>query len=340
MTYRNVLGERISRARWRDMVRAARNRAELVSARLSRRDLLKNGLLTTSGYLIARHGLSARWGSIVPSAQAAGPQVEAFVEPLPIMPIKSPVLGLNPTPAFVPNLAAGEARTRPHQAWFQFPPVDLYQVAQRAAQVSVSRSLPLQTMWGFDGIVPGPTYVARYGRPILVRNVNQLPSQNGGFGIPSVSTHLHNAHNPSESDGFPCDFFDTNQWYDQHYPNVLAGILSTHPGTGDVNEALSTLWYHDHRIDFTAQNTYKGLVGFYLLFNDLDSGDEEHGFRLPRFPDFDVPMIIADKVFDPLDGVMMFDLFSLDGVLGDTFTVNGKVSPSSKCTRGDTVFAG
>ena len=47
----------------------------------------------------------------------------------------------------------------------------------------------------------------------------------------------------------------------KHYPNVLAGMLSTHPGVGDINEALSTLWYHDHRIDFTAQNTYKGLFG-------------------------------------------------------------------------------
>ena len=324
---RNVLGEPVSRARWREMVRAAKNRAELVAAGLSRRDLLKSSLLTTGGYLVAKHGLSARWGSILPSAQAASPPVEPFVEPLPILPIKRPVVGLNPAPALVPNLAAGEARTRPHQGWFDFPPAELYQVSQRAAQVSLSRSLPPQTMWGFDGSVPGPTYVARYGTPILVRNVNELPFDNGGFGIPSVSTHLHNGHTPSESDGFPCDFFDSGRWYDQHYPNVLAGILSTHPGTGDINEALSTLWYHDHRIDFTAQNTYKGLFGFYLLFNDLDTGDEERGFRLPGFPDFDIPMAFSDKVFDPLDGVLTFDLFSLDGILGDTFTVNGKIQP-------------
>ena len=327
MTERNVLGEHVSRGRWREMVRAAHRRAEIVAAQLSRRDLLKNGLLTGAGYLVAKRGLSARWGSIVPSAQAASPRIQPFVDPLPIMPIKSPVAALTPEPALVPNLAAGEARTRPHQGFVQFPPVELYQVSQRAAPVRVSPSLPVQQMWGFDGIVPGPTYVARYGRPILVRNFNQLPGQNGGFGINSVSTHLHNGHTPSESDGFPCDFFDVNRWYDQHYPNVLAGILSTHPGTGDINESLSTLWYHDHRIDFTAQNTYKGLVGFYLLFNGRDTGDETLGFRLPTFPDFDIPMVLADKVFDPLTGVLTFDLFNLDGVLGDTFTVNGKVQP-------------
>jgi FtsP/CotA-like multicopper oxidase with cupredoxin domain len=327
MTERNVLGERISRGAWRDMVRAARRRAELIAARVTRRDLLKSGLLTAGGYLVAKRGLSARSGAFVADLQAASPRVTPFVDPLPIMPIKSPVPALTPEPALVPNLAAGEARTRPHQAWIEFPPVELYQVSQRLAPVTLSPSLPTQQMWGYDGIVPGPTYVARYGRPILIRNFNQLPLQNGGFGINSVSTHLHNGHTPSESDGFPCDFFDSNRWYDQHYPNVLAGILSTHPGTGDVNESLSTLWYHDHRIDFTAQNTYKGLVGFYLLFNNLDTGDEGSGFRLPSFPEFDIPMAFADKVFDPLDGTLNFDLFNLDGVLGDTFTVNGKVQP-------------
>jgi hypothetical protein len=33
------------------------------------------------------------------------------------------------------------------------------------------------------------------------------------------------------------------------------------------------------------RNTYKGLVGFYLLFNDLDSGDEGRGFRRQRAAD-------------------------------------------------------
>jgi len=328
MAERNVLGERISGGAWREMVDAARRRAEIVAGRLTRRDLLKAGLLTASGCLVAKRGLSTRWQSLVmPTAQAASPSVTPFVDPLPIMPIKTPVPTLTPEPALVPNLAAGEARTRPHQAFVQFPPAELYSVVQRQAAVKLSPSLPAQQMWGFDGIVPGPTYVARYGRPILIRNFNQLPLGNGGFGINSVSTHLHNGHTPSESDGFPCDFFDSSRWYDQHYPNVLAGILSTHPGTGDINEALSTLWYHDHRIDFTAQNTYKGLVGFYLLFNEFDTGDEATGFRLPRFPEFDIPMLFADKVFDPLDGTLAFDLFSLDGVLGDTFTVNGKVQP-------------
>jgi FtsP/CotA-like multicopper oxidase with cupredoxin domain len=245
------------------------------------------------------------------------------------MPIKQQVNRLTPSPTVNPNTAAGEGRTIPHQALDLFRPRDLYEVHQRLTSVSVSPDLPLQQLWGYDGMVPGPTYVAKYGRPVLVRNFNDLPplGQNGGFGLPSVSTHLHNGHTPSESDGGPCFFFERGQFYDQHYPNVLAGVLSTHQSQGgDVNESMSTLWYHDHRVDFTSQNVYKGLAGFYLLFNDKDTGNEGSGFHLPSFPEFDIPMIFADKVVDD-DGQIAFDLFNLDGIIGDTFTVNGKVQP-------------
>jgi len=57
-----------------------------------------------------------------------------------------------------------------------------------------------------------------------------------------------------------------------------------------------------------------------------DSGDETTGFRLPS-GEFDVPMLITDKVFDARTGLMAFDLFNLDGILGDKFLVNGKIQP-------------
>ena len=90
---------------------------------------------------------------------------------------------------------------------------------------------------------------------------------------------------------------------------------------------MSTLWYHDHRVEFTAQNAYKGLAGFYLLFNQFDTGDETTGFRLPSFPDYDVPMMLNDKRYDPQTGLLVFDLFNTTGFLGDKFLVNGKIQP-------------
>jgi len=335
--YYNVLGERVSKPRYKEMLNAAKNRRELIAAQFNRRDLIRMGLITSAGLLIPTRGLSATNspGSnsvCVPSFEPASPKTRAFIEPLPIMPIARPVQSLNPAPTVDPNTAAGEQRTRAHQALNLFPPRKFYRVTQHAAQVSMSPDLPMQTVWAFDDgfnppSFPGPTYVSRYGEANLVRNFNQLPLDNGGFGLPSVSTHLHNGHTPSESDGFPCDFFETGHFYDQHYPNVLAGILSTHPGTGDINESLSTLFYHDHRLNHTAQNSYKGLTGFYLLFNKFDTGDETTGFHLPSFPEFDVPMMFTDKLFDPDTGALAFDLFSLDGILGDKFLVNGKIQP-------------
>src|SRR4029079_11392592 len=140
-----------------------------------------------------------------------------------------------------------------------------------------------------------------------------------------------------ESDGNPLDYFTVGRWYDQIYPNILAGYdapaFACDPTTGqrgDGRETLSTLWYHDHRFDFTAQNNYKGLAGMYLLFGPHDSGNEEDtspaAFRLPS-GDFDVPMLFADKVFDPVTGALFFDFFNLDGILGDKFLVNGVVQP-------------
>jgi FtsP/CotA-like multicopper oxidase with cupredoxin domain len=361
--YFNVFGETVSKARYREMVNAAKNRRELIAAGLtSRRDLLKMGLLTAGGMLAAKSGLSARAGqqvqtnnppssgqntspgtnqNCVPGNQTASPPTRPFVQALPIMPLAQRVSSLTPTPTENPNVGAGEVRAAPFQAPLldssRFPvvPATLYNIHQRQFNTIQHPDLPVQTVWGFDDGTgtrsPGPTYQAFYGRPQLTRNINSLPSiteqNNTGFGMASVSTHLHNAHNPSESDGNPCDFYTNGHFCDQYYPNVLAGFNSDHEPNGDINESLGTLWYHDHRVDFTSQNTYKGLLGFYCLFNQFDTGNDDTGFRLPDFPAHDIPLAFADKVYDPESGQLVFDLFNLDGILGDKFLVNGVIQP-------------
>lgn len=263
---------------------------------------------------------------------------------MPRLTVLQPVAALFPAPQKNPNTAAGEARTVPHQAFDQFPPLRFYEMTEQAANVlvTVPGELPPQPIWGFNGITPGPLIVERYGvlgnpqaGSVLVRIRNNLPVNNGGFGLPSTTTHLHNGHTPLESDGFPCFFKERNQFYDHHYPNVYAGVNSTHQAQGgDIREAMHTLWYHDHRIDHTAANTYKGLAGEYILFNEFDTGDENTGFRLPSFGDgqnpltnFDIYMVFNDKVFDPETGLLAFDLFNTDGILGDKYLVNGKIQP-------------
>ena len=342
------MGEKRSKRTLKEIANATKNRREIIAARLSRREMIRLGLLTSAGMLVPVKGLSARWRDPkhrAPLDDPESPPTTPFVEPLPTamnggMPIKvketpnpnpnlAPV-SFNPNPPTIaPNTAAGESRTRNHQYPFDFPNTDFYKISQQPGFVSIHQELDPQYIWGFDGISPGPTIVAQYGRRILMRNQNNLPAgpPPGGFGLNSVSTHLHNGHTPSESDGHPCDFFEIGHFYDHHYPNVLAGFASTHAPNGDPNETLSTLWFHDHRIDFTSQNVYKGLAAFYILFSAQDTGNETTGFRLPTFPTYDIPLMLADRIIDPDDGQLFLDLTNLDGVLGDKFLVNGKVQP-------------
>ena len=314
---------------------AAKNRRELIAAGFNRRDMLKMGLLTGAGMLIPKIGLSARpltSAGFVDDTPQSRPTTP-FVEEMPRLVIKQPVTTLTgPAPQITPNTAGGESRTVAHQAFTQFPPQKLYEIHQKAFLAKSSPDfVQPTTLWGFDGIFPGPLFVARYGEPILVRQFNELPADNGGFGLNSTTTHLHNGHTPSESDGFPCFFNPSGKFYDHHYPNVLAGINSTHPGTGDIRESMHSLWYHDHRIDYTAQNVYKGLAGMYNLFHPensaYDTGNENTGFRLPSFPDYDINMVFNDAVYDADTDQLAFDLFNLDGILGDKMQVNGKVQP-------------
>src|SRR5260370_42647517 len=106
LVYFNVFGEKVSKGRFKQMVNAFRNRQELIAAGLtSRRDLLKMGLLSASGMLLAKHGLSARAQSptqvappssgsntspgtnqlCLPGNQTASPATHPFIDPLPIM---------------------------------------------------------------------------------------------------------------------------------------------------------------------------------------------------------------------------------------------------------------
>lgn len=337
-----------NRRREKDKQTAANNRRELIAAGFKRRDLLKMGLLTSAGMLIPKKGLSAhpltRSGFVLPDDEPNSPPTTPFAENMPRLQVLQTVPALYPMPQKIPNTAAGEARTVDHQAFDQFPPLRYYEMSEQAGSVFVAPQgeLPAQPIWGFNGITPGPMIVETYGvlgspqnGSVLLRLRNNLPLNNGGFGLPSVTEHLHNGHTPLESDGFPCFFMERGQFYDHHYPNVLAGVNSTHAAQGgDIREAMATLWYHDHRIDHTAENTYKGLAGTYILFNEFDTGNENTGFRLPSFGDgqnpltsFDIYMVFNDKVFDNQTGLLKFDLFNTDGILGDKFLVNGKIQP-------------
>ena len=368
-----------NRRREKEEQQALNNRLELVKAGFTRRDLIRMGLMTGTGVLIPKLGLTHVQGQTTSSSFSRGsgcfgggcnigcsPQpARVFVDPLPIPPVlparplTDPGLQFGAPPQVCPNNIPNanngnlpfEGRGQfngslvPGSDCFQFfsqYPVQQYFVQRIRAntnfRITSDTNIPAQTIWGFNlggsassdvATFPGPTIVTHYQQPWLVRRFNELPtqSQNGGFGVPEISTHLHNFHSAPESDGGPCRWFFRGQYYDYYYTAQQAGFASTHQPFGDINESLSTLWYHDHRIDHTAENTYKGMEGFQLMFNQFDTGDETTGFHLPTFPTYDIPIILNDKLLDSNTGLICFDTFNFKGLIGDVQLANGIVQP-------------
>lgn len=214
------------------------------------------------------------------------------------------------------------------------------------------------TVWTFDGTLPPKLLMARYGEPILFRHFNALPIRpgaNNDFGIHTITTHEHNGHNPAESDGFTHAYFYPGEFYDYHWPMILAGHDSInqsasdpragapdgHGGIinipGDYRETMSTHWFHDHMLNYTAQNVYKGNAAMMNYYSAVDRGNEaiRDGVNL-RFPsgtaldwgnrDYDVNLMIADKAWDA-NGQLFFNVFNKDGFLGDRMTVNWQWKP-------------
>lgn len=315
------------------------------SGKWTRRDLLKLGAATGSVILVAPYIVACKDGSTgkdetmvkndpvndgtegmmpsggMPGGSTApqiptGPLVTPFTVEMPVSPVKTPVASLTPSPD-----------TSQFQYYNQFPAKEYYDVDVKEFLHSYHPSLPLNKAWGYDGVMPGPLFKARYDAPMIVRFRNNLSPVSTGFGDPNIITHLHNGHTGSESDGFAGDFYASGKYKDHHYPHMLAG--------GDPREALGSLWYHDHRHDFTAANTYKGLVGTFLLFDELDSNDEtDTNSRALRLPsgNYDIPLFLADKQFDA-NGALIFSQTNLNGFVGDRFTVNGVIQPFFKVAR-------
>jgi FtsP/CotA-like multicopper oxidase with cupredoxin domain len=235
-----------------------------------------------------------------------------YADPMPRMPVAQPV---------DPSLLNPPIDPSRHQRYSEFVPVKHYIQVIRPSNHQYHSALPAATViWGFNGQCPGETFHARYGEPVLIRRYNQLPPDWSGFALPSFTTHLHNLHHASESDGLPWDHVDPGYFWDYHHPNYPAG--------GDPREKQTTQWYHDHRMDFTAANVYMGLTGFYLLFDEKDSGDENdpnhEAFRLPS-GDYDVPMILHDISLDSQAQIYLTQ--NTNGFLGNLYTVNRKITP-------------
>ena len=208
--------------------------------KMTRRRFLKMGLVGGVGLALPLGTLSIPLSHLAASASVRSPSVAPFEVPLPIPPILKPV-----------RTGGG---------------TDYYEMTQKGGMQEILPGLKTE-VWGYDGIFPGPTVEARSGRDVVIRQWNELP-------VP-VSVHLHGGVTPPESDGYPTDLI---------LPKAHEHGSSVHAGHGSVGEhshffkdyqypneqRAATLWYHDHRMDFTGPQVYRGLAGMYILRDEVE----------------------------------------------------------------------
>ena len=149
--------------------------------RFSRGEFLRLGLVGGAGLFLpfgaSGCGSISRGGGNISTESSAGavlgsavPLPEPFGVPLPIPPVLRP--------------ARSDSAT------------DYYEITQRVGRAEILPGLKTE-IWGYEGILPGPTIETRRGRRAVVSHRNELS-------VPTV-VHLHGGVTPPEHDGYPTD---------------------------------------------------------------------------------------------------------------------------------------
>src|SRR5262245_34409108 len=256
-----------------------------------------------------------------------------------------------------------------HQRWDEFFPEVGYviSIAPIAPNTRFHPNFPAQNpnaVWTYgtgstaQSHLPPMLIKGRYGQPITTRIYQNLPvnrADNGGFGLNETQLHFHNAHNGAESDGAANTHHFPGTFYDYRWSTTLArrdkintaatdrrasgpdGNGGLELVAGDFREIQGTMWAHDHRFFFTAEDVYKGNLMMINYYSGPDRGNETLidgvNLRLPSGKlldfgntDFDVNLIVCDIATDQA-GQMFFDIFNTDGFLGDLMLVNFAYAP-------------
>ncbi|HET6861291.1 MAG TPA: O-aminophenol oxidase PhsA [Streptomyces sp.] len=184
------------------------------------------------------------------------------------------------------------------------------EIALKPTWVRMHSQLPPTLMWGYDGVVPGPTVEVRRGQRIRIAWTNRIPRGSEypvsvvevprrAAGLPPASTepgregvepnkdvaalpawsvtHLHGAQTGGGNDGWADNAVGYGDAQLSEYPNDHQAVQ---------------WWYHDHAMNITRWNVYAGLVGTYLVRDD-----EEDALHLPAGRR-EIPLILADRNID------------------------------------------
>ena len=127
-----------------------------VSLSLGLREFCKRSSLSSAAFLASprhNHKLSYTWEKPLLDPYALRP----FVDPLPIMPIARP--------------------TGHHQPLDGSGGSPVYSIKMKQVHLKLHRDLKPTLVWGYNGLVPGPTFETQSGQSILVNWISDLPTQ-------------------------------------------------------------------------------------------------------------------------------------------------------------------
>jgi spore coat protein A, manganese oxidase len=192
-------------------------------------------------------------------------------------------------------------------------------------------------MWTYGGTFPGPTIRRPAGQATRVTFHHRLPRAAG-----ELTVHLHGGHNRSRFDGQPGGLTRSQKIFYCQVPSDLSAKASGNdllisPGHSKTYlydlvedggpERAAFQWYHDHRLERTGRNVWKGLAGMFILDDDFEANN---GLNFPS-GSHDVPLLIADRTLNgrhQLSNPFKRHLLPPnDGIKGKYVLVNGVWRP-------------
>ncbi len=163
---------------------------------------------------------------------------------------------------------------------------------------------PCTNMWTYGGTYPGLTIRRPTGQTTHVTFTNNLDPTAG-----PMTVHNHGNHSAANSDGQPASLL------------IPTGGSRTYTYTGleeGAEQRGKMQFYHDHVMDVTGRNVWKGLTGMYIVDDPADPQTLPSG-------KFDLPLAVADRQFDATNQIPY--VFNPDGVTGDKILINGVYQP-------------
>ena len=134
-------------------------------------------------------------------------------------------------------------------------------------------------------------------------------------------------------------------------PGGVNKSVNGFPGTTFIyptRQQAGTIWFHDHALGATRLNVFAGMAGLYIITDPANEPPQAGanvcaaGGCLPKFPEYDIPLIIQDRSFDTA-GQIFYNLasnpqpnptvhpFWIPEFIGDAIVVNGKTWPYLTC---------